>query len=104
MADDVKVCPHRGVGEIHHCEPFTVGCLGLTAIRGDEKVRLIDECAPDMKGIERPQGMIFETAKGLLEGILGEVAEIGVGEVGLHGGFEAPIVLGGESPLAHQPA
>ncbi len=89
-------------GEIHYREPFTISCLGLSAIRGDEKVRLIDESASNMEGIERPQGMIFETAKGLLEGILGEVTEISIGEVGLHGGFEVPIVLGGESAFAHQ--
>jgi hypothetical protein len=35
-------------------QPFTVGCLRLTAIRGDEKVRLVGQSAPDMKGVERP--------------------------------------------------
>ena len=35
-------------GEVHHRKPFPVGCLGLTAIRGDEKVRLVDESTPDM--------------------------------------------------------
>ena len=65
-------------GEVHHSQPFTAGCLGLPAICRDEKVRLVDESAPDMKSVERPQRMIFETADGLLEGILGEVTEIGV--------------------------
>ena len=37
--------------------------------------------------------MKLEAAEGLLEGVLGEVAEVGVGEVGLHGRFEAPIVF-----------
>lgn len=92
------------MGEVHHRKTLTVGSLGLTAIRGDEKVRLIDESAPDVKGVERPQGMTFEAAKGLVEGILGEVTDIGVGEVGLQGGFEAPVVPGGKPVLAHQPA
>lgn len=92
------------MGEVYHCKPFTVGCLGLAAIRRNEKVRLVEESAPDVNGVERPQGMMFEAADGMLEGILGKVTEIGVGEIGLHGGFEAPIVFGGKSALAHQSA
>ena len=57
------------MGKVHHRKPFTVGCLGLTAIRRDEKVRLVEESAPDVKGVERPQGMMFEAADGLLEDI-----------------------------------
>jgi hypothetical protein len=66
--------------KVHYYKPFTVGGLGLTAIRRDEKVRLVDESAPDVKSVERPQRMKLEAAEGLLEGILGEVTEIGVGE------------------------
>ncbi len=73
-------------------------------IRGDEKVGLVYESAPHMKSIERPQGMMFEATDGLFEGILGEVAEIGVRKVGLQGRFEAPIVLRGKLALAHQPS
>jgi len=40
-----------------------------------------------MKGVKSPQRMILKTPKGLLEGVLKEVTEIGVGEVGLHGGL-----------------
>ncbi|MEA2694945.1 MAG: hypothetical protein QOJ16_4332 [Acidobacteriota bacterium] len=92
------------MGEIHHCKPFTAGCLSLTAIRGNEKVRLVNESAPDVQGIERAQGMKLETAEGLFECVLSEITEIGVGEVGLDGGFEAPVVPGGKSALAHQSA
>jgi len=69
----------RSLGEVHHGKSFTFGCLGLTAIRRDEKVRLVGESAPGVEGVERPQGMTFEAAEGLLEGVLGEVAEIGIG-------------------------
>jgi hypothetical protein len=81
------------MGEVHHCKPFTLGGLGLAAIRRDEKVRLVDQSAPNVEGVEGPQGMTFEAAKSLFEGGLGKIAEVRVGEVGLHGGFEAPIVL-----------
>lgn len=49
---DTLVC--RSMGEVHHCKPFTIGCLSLTAIRRDEKVRLVDESAPNVKSVERP--------------------------------------------------
>jgi len=71
------------MGEVHHRKPFTVRCLSLTAICGDEEIRLVHESTPNVKSIERPQGMTFEAANGLLESILGEVAEIGVGEISL---------------------
>lgn len=92
------------MGEVHYCQPLPVGSLGLTAIRRDEEIRLVDESAADVKGVERPQGMTFETAQCLVEGILGEVTEISVGEVGLDSGFEASIIPRGKSTLTHQPA
>ncbi len=92
------------MGKVCYCESFALGCFDLPAIRRNEKVRLIGESAPDVKSIERPQGILFEAADRLLKGFLGEVTEIGVGEVGLNGGFETPIVLGGKFALTHQPA
>src|SRR4051794_29711129 len=92
------------MGEVQHRELFMAGGLRLAAICRNKKIGLISESTPDVKSIERPQGVTFEAAEGLLKDILGKVAEIGVGEVGLHGRLEALIVLGGKSPLAHQPA
>jgi hypothetical protein len=57
------------MGKVHHGKPFTAGCLDLTAIRGDEQVRLVYESAADVKSIERPQGMMFEATDRLIEGI-----------------------------------
>jgi hypothetical protein len=50
----------------------------LTTVGGDEKVRLVNESTPYVQGVERPQGMTFDAAKGLVKSLLREVAKIGL--------------------------